>query len=90
MLDIDGSPGANHDVIGEVEVTMGKLMGAPKQTFNANLTYQNKANRGQLIVRTQAIQQTNMVAKWALRLQNLSNMGGGCLGMCAERQFYRT
>ena len=46
MLDIDGSPGAQHDIIGEVEVTMGKLMGAPKQTFNANLTYQNNANRG--------------------------------------------
>lgn len=58
--------------------------------FTANLNLPgNAANRGQLIVRTQAIQQSNYVANWNLRAQNVRNVGGGCMGMCSERVFYR-
>ena len=34
---IDGDGDGDHDTIGEVETTMGSLMGALKQTFIADL-----------------------------------------------------
>jgi hypothetical protein len=43
MLDGDGS---TNDTIGELETTMGKLMGAPKQTFVQSLEHKGKTNRG--------------------------------------------
>ena len=49
---IDGDGDGDYDTIGEVETTMGKLMGALKQTFTANLMKGGQGNRGQLIVRT--------------------------------------
>ena len=86
---IDGDGGSDYDTIGEVEVTMGKLMGAKKQTWTANLTYQGNSNRGEIIVRTQAMEMSNEVAKFSLRVQNAQNLGGGCIGMCQERTYYR-
>ena len=46
ILMIDGDGGGDYDTIGEVEVTMGKLMGAKQQTWTSHLTYQGQANRG--------------------------------------------
>ena len=87
---IDGDGGSDYETIGEVEVTMGKLMGAKQQTWTANLAYRgDSTKRGQIIVRTQAVQQSNEVAKWTLRWQNLNNLSGGCIGMCQERSYYR-
>ena len=64
---IDGDGGGDYDTIGEVETTMGKLMGAKKQIFTQKLSYQGQQNRGDLIVRTQAIQQSNLCAKMSLK-----------------------
>ena len=86
MIDGDGS--GDYDTIGEVEVTMGKLMGAPKQTWTANLQINGQGNRGQIIVRTQAVQQSNEVAKFSIRLTNVHNISGGCMGMCQGREDY--
>ena len=36
---IDGDGAGDYDTIGEIEVTMGKLMGAKKQLFTDNLVY---------------------------------------------------
>ena len=85
---IDGDGGSDYDEIGTHEVTMGKLMGAKKQMHTANLEYQGNTNRGQIIVRCQAIEQTNEVAKWRLRLTNARNTTGGCMGMCGGDGFY--
>lgn len=52
---IDGDGDGDYDTIGEVETTMGKLMGALKQTWTANLVKNGQANRGQIIVRTMAV-----------------------------------
>lgn len=41
---IDGDGDGDYDTIGEVEVTMGKLMGAPKQTWTANLVKGSSSN----------------------------------------------
>lgn len=45
MIDVDNSTGAG-DMIGEVEVTMGTLMGAKCQTWTANLEQGSNKNRG--------------------------------------------
>jgi len=39
MVDADNKTGSDYDEIGEVETTMGSLMGAARQTFTANLTH---------------------------------------------------
>ena len=43
---IDGDGDGDYDTIGEVETTMGQLMGALKQTFTADLKKNGQANRG--------------------------------------------
>lgn len=85
---IDGDGGGDFETIGEVQVTMGKLMGAKRQIWTENLTFEGRANRGQIIVRTQAIIQSNEVVKWRLKWQNVRNVEGGCLGMCGSTCFY--
>lgn len=57
---IDGDGGDNFDTIGEIETTMGALMGAKKQTFEDDLAFKGK-KAGRLIVRTEAQQQSNEV-----------------------------
>ena len=44
MVDVDN--GDSYDTIGEVEVTMGNLMGAKRQTWTANLAANGSQNRG--------------------------------------------
>ena len=58
MVDLDN--GGSYDLIGEVEVTLGNLMGAPRQLWQKDLTVGgNNRSRGQIIVRTEAVQETN-------------------------------
>jgi len=42
MVDADNTSGSDYDEIGEVETTMGSLMGAARQTFTANLTHKGQ------------------------------------------------
>ena len=51
MVDVDSATGQG-DLIGEIETTMGDLMGAKKQMWVGNLTQAGNANRGQIIVRS--------------------------------------
>ena len=85
---IDGDGTGEFEVIGEVEVTMGALMGAAKQTWTKDLMQGGQGNRGQIIVRTQAVQQSNECAKFNVRVTNANNVAGGCMGMCAERAHF--
>jgi len=89
MVDDDNNSGTDFDEIGSVEVTMGTLVGAPRQTWTGNLIYNGSANRGQIIVRTQSVAQSNLISKFSLSWQNVNNVAGGCMGMCSSRQFYR-
>ena len=58
MVDLDN--GGSYDLIGEIEVTLGNLMGAPRQLWQKDLTVAgNNRSRGQIIVRTEAVQETN-------------------------------
>ena len=43
---IDGDGGRDYDPIGDIQVTMGKLMGAKKQTWTGDLTHEGKTSRG--------------------------------------------
>ena len=70
---IDGDGTRDFDPIGEVTVTMGKLMGAKKQMWTDDLRHEGQANRGKIIVRTQALQMSNEVAKWRLKWQGVRN-----------------
>ena len=53
IIDDDGS--GSFDTIGEIETTMGALMGAKAQTYSAPLTHRGATNRGTLIVRAEAV-----------------------------------
>ena len=68
---------------------MGNLMGARAQMWTGELTYHGQGKRGQIIVRTEAIQASNEVLKIRTRVYNPNNVGGGCMGMCQERLEYR-
>lgn len=43
---IDGDGAGDYDVIGEVDVTMGVIMGSRAQVWNGNLSYHGQTNRG--------------------------------------------
>ena len=45
MIDIDDSKGGG-DRIGEIECTMGQLMGAKRQIYTADLMHNGAKNRG--------------------------------------------
>ena len=89
FLMIDGDGTGDYDTIGEVQVTMGNLMGASKQMWTGNLEWQYNTNRGQIIVRTEAVQTSNEAVRIHPVVVNANNDGGGCLGMCKERFPYR-
>ena len=83
MIDDDGA--GSFDMIGSLETTMGTIMGAKQQTFNGNLMIpSDKKSRGLLIIRAEAIQNSNTAVKFQLACTELANITGGCLGMCGE------
>ena len=57
--------------------------------WTGDLKHEGQGNRGQIIVRTQAVQQSNEVAKWRLKWDGVKNVEGGCLGMCGSTCYYR-
>jgi len=81
---IDGDGGGDYDVIGEIETSMGKIMGAKAQMFTGDLVHNGAGNRGQIIVRSEAIAQSNEAIRMDIRLQNVNNVTPGCMGMCNE------
>ena len=88
MIDIDNDAGTEFDIIGEVEVTLGTLMGAARQTWTSNISHNGKPG-GQIVVRTQSMAgATNYVARFAPNWTNVNNNAGGCFGMCDSRQDY--
>ena len=85
---IDGDGGSDYDTIGEVEVSMGMVMGARAQMWTGNLAHKGKAG-GQIIVRSEAIQASNEAIKFRMSTRQLNNNGGGCMGMCQEPRRYK-
>ena len=56
--------------------------------WTGNLAYNGKAG-GQIIVRGEAIQQSNEAFRFTMSVRSLNNTGGGCMGMCQEAIGYR-
>ena len=65
LIDDDGS--GTYETIGEVETSMGAVMGAKAQTFSAQLNHKGNANRGTVIVRAEAVQDSNAHAEFSFR-----------------------
>lgn len=65
MVDDDGS--GSYDTIGEIQTSMGALMGAKAQTYTQPLEYQGAKNRGSIIVRAQAVASSNRNAEFTFK-----------------------
>ena len=88
MIDDDGS--GDYDVIGEVLTTMGAVMGAKAQMFQGTLTKSGASgSQGQLIVRAEAVQSSNVSARFKFRWQNLNNLSAGFIGIGRKRMGVR-
>ena len=85
---IDGDGGGDYDIIGECVTTMGALMGAKAQTFFGELTHNGKKG-GQLVVRGEALQESNQVVTFDLNLGNINNNLSSCMGICSETVNYK-
>ena len=88
IIDDDGS--GSYETIGEVETNMGALMGAKAQTFSSPLTHGGSSkNRGTIIIRAEAVQESNSNAEFAFRWQNLNNFSSGFIGIGKKRKAVR-
>ena len=87
LIDDDGS--GSYETIGEVETSMGAVMGAKAQTFSAPLTHKGSANRGTIVVRAEAVQESNAHAEFSFRWQNLNNFSSGFIGIGKKRKAVR-
>ena len=59
VIDDDGSN--SFDLIGDVETTLGNIMGAKQQTFQGDLKIpSDKRSRGRLIVRAEGLEKSNI------------------------------
>ena len=87
---IDGDWDGSSETIGEVETTMGALMGARKQVWMDRLVRDGSEKRnGIIIVRVEPVAESHMAAKFKLKWSNVNNVTTGCLGMCQSRKMYR-
>ena len=74
MIDGDGCK-HDYDTIGELQTTMGGLMGARGQVLTKDLSYAGASgSRGQIIVRAEAIQDSNEEAFFRMSWTNLNNV----------------
>ena len=81
MIDWDGA--GEYDTIGSVETTLGEIMGAKTQTLKADLTLDGKLkSRGTIIIRAEAVKESNVTAHFQMKWSNLNNKKKGCFGMC--------
>ena len=89
MIDGDAD-GEEYDKIGEVNTTMGELVGAKNQVWEAKLSKKakGKKNSGTIIVRSEILNVSNMVTDFSTRLENVNNKTSDCLGMCGSPFVY--
>lgn len=83
---IDDDGGGQFETIGWTETTLGNVMsfaGRP-EPFNALLENNNEKNKGrlgQIIVRAEAVKESNLYASYAIRGMQLPNLQSGCCGL---------
>ena len=65
-------------------------MGARSQLFMDRLSRNGSEKKnGILIVRVEAVAESNIAAKFQLKWSNVNNVTKGCLGMCRAENQYR-
>ena len=78
IIDGDNALGG-HDMIGSAETTVGTILGSKQQTFMSDLSMQGSSkSRGKLIVRADAVKESNMDVRMKLGARNLPSTGN-CL-----------
>lgn len=76
VYDVDD--GGSDDFIGQIEVSVGKIMGSQKQTFVGSLTLPGKTeDRGKIVVRGDAVQASNHEVHLAVSAR-VTSLAGCC------------
>ena len=88
---MDSDLNGTYDFIGELETTVGALMGAKNQVFMDRLQSQDGEVKriGVLIVRVEAVTESNQAAKFKFKWSHVNNLIPGCFGMCKVKNKYR-
>ncbi len=90
MLDDDGT---NAEHIGTFETTLAAIMGSRAQTLQADLVQESAHNtRGKIIIRADAIQDSNLEYHLSFTWKDAGNIESGCCGSSIAAvwfQFYR-
>lgn len=81
---VDVDTGSNFDLIGEIETSIGNIMGSSGQTLQKELLNPKRKKNGTIIVRAESLQKSNDMLMFRIKGDNLMNIGGGCMGMCEE------
>ena len=69
--------------IGYFETTMGNVMGSKNQSQIGELKYdKSNSKRGQIVVRGEAVNESNHTVVFQIAANGIQNKTGGCLGMC--------
>ena len=89
FLFIDGDGDGDYDTIGEMEVTLGKILGAKGQAHKGKLSFNGSDDRGKVQVRAEVQNAKDEFAKWRLRWTDIKNLSAGCLGFCRKPVSYR-
>ena len=67
---------------------MGELMGAKDQMWQGTLSHEEgKTNTGTIIVRFEALNESNLVAEFSACVLNANNRTTGCFGICCTDIF---
>jgi hypothetical protein len=65
LIDDDGK--GSFDLIGEIETTLGNIMGAKQQTFQGDLKIpSDRKSRGRIIVRAEGLEKSNSAIKFQI------------------------
>lgn len=71
---VDGNNvGGTLDLIGTCETTVGTIVGSKQQTFMGDLLAGTTASRGKIIVRADAVKESNMDVSLRISARNLPN-----------------
>jgi hypothetical protein len=72
VIDDDGN--GSFELIGSAETSMGNIMGAKAQTFTEKLANKDKKNLGTIIVRAEAVKESNMWCHFRIQGMQLPNV----------------
>ena len=69
---IDGDGDYRYDDIGEIETSMGQIMGCKQQTFSGTLMHDGQS-RGTIIVKAEAVHESRTAVSFAYQWTQIEN-----------------